>query len=165
MKEKEYQTIVHPFPPVFDSESSILILGTLPSVQSRENEFYYGHPRNRFWFVLSRLFSAPVPQTVEEKTALLLQHRIALWDVIYCCDIIGSSDSSIRNVVPTDLQPLLQAAPIKRIFANGQKAAQLYQKYQYLLTNREILPLPSTSPANATWNLERLTEVWRVILT
>lgn len=164
MKETSYQHIVHPFSPIFDRNSRILILGTLPSVKSRENAFFYGHPRNRFWKVLSRLFGDPAPETIPEKKKLLLEHNIALWDVIQSCDIHGSSDSSIRNVTPTDLCLILQTAPIHQIFANGAKAAQLYQKYQYPLTEREIIPLPSTSPANAAWDLERLTAAWNIIL-
>lgn len=164
MTENEYQTIVHPFTPIYDSSCKILILGTLPSVKSRENDFYYGHSQNRFWTVLSRLLCEPLPQTVEEKTDLLQRHHIALWDVIYQCDIKGSSDSSIRNVISTDLQPIFRTAPIENIFANGMKAGKLYQKYQYPMTKREITVLPSTSPANAAWNLERLTEAWSVIL-
>lgn len=164
MRENAYQTIAHPFPPIFDSSSRILILGTLPSVKSRENEFFYGHPKNRFWAVLSHLLCEPIPQTIAEKTDLLLRHRIALWDVVCQCAIKGSSDSSIRDVIPSDLTPIFQTASIERIFSNGLKASQLYQKYQYPLTQREIIPLPSTSPANAAWSLERLTEAWSIIL-
>ena len=164
MKESSFQHIVHPFPPICNAESRILILGTLPSVKSRENAFYYGHPRNRFWQVLSRLFLESIPETDEQKTDFLLYHHIALWDVVQSCDIRCSSDSSIKNAVPTDLKQILRSAPIQRIYANGGKAAQLYQKYQYPSTRREIIPLPSTSPANASWSLERLTEAWSVIL-
>lgn len=162
--DMEYQHIDHPFSPVYDERSRILILGTLPSVKSRENQFYYGHPQNRFWRVLARLFDSPLPQTESEKRALLIRNHVALWDVIQSCDIQGSSDSSIRNVVPTNLNMILSQTNILRIYANGSKAAVLYQKYQFPLTETEIIPLPSTSPANASWNLERLTEAWSVIL-
>lgn len=164
MNVTEYQHITHPFPPTYDASSEILILGTLPSVKSRENDFFYGHPRNRFWTVLSRLLEEPLPETIEEKTSLLLRNHIALWDVIQSCDIRASSDSSIRKVVPTDLRLILDQSPIRAIYANGSKAAELYRRYQFPLTMREIIPLPSTSPANATWNLERLCASWSVIL-
>ena len=154
----------HPFGPLYGENSRVLILGSFPSVKSRENEFYYGHPRNRFWKVLSHLLNVPVPETVEEKTQLLLEHNIALWDVVQSCDIHGSSDGSIRNVAPADLSIILNAAPIQNIYANGTKAGQLYQKYQYPLINREIIPLPSTSPANAAWNWERLMDAWSAII-
>ena len=118
----EYEHIVHSFEPVYDKASEILILGTLPSVKSRENNFYYGHKQNRFWKVLATLLKEPVPHTIEEKKAMLLAHRIALWDVIQSCDIKGSSDSSIKNVQPTDIGMILEKTNITRIYANGNKA-------------------------------------------
>ncbi len=157
----EYQHITHTFQPIYDEHSKLLILGSLPSVKSREQGFYYGHPRNRFWKVMAALFECPEPQTIEEKKVMLLEHRVAIWDVIDNCDICGSSDSSIRNVVPTDLSRVLQTAPIQRIFANGRTAGQLYRKWTEPMTGREIIDLPSTSPANAAMSLERLIEVWR----
>lgn len=160
MMPMEYTHITHPFEPVFDENSRILILGTLPSVASRENDFYYGHRQNRFWRVIATLTGEAVPQTIEEKKALLLRQGIALWDVIASCDIRGSSDSSIRNAQPTDLQRILSAAPIRRIYANGTTAAKLYTKYQQPATGIPITPLPSTSPANAAWTLERLCDAW-----
>lgn len=160
----EYQHITHPFDPIYDESSEILILGSLPSVKSRENAFYYGHPQNRFWRVIATLLDATVPNTIEEKRNLLLANRIALWDVIYSCDIRGSSDSSIRNVVPTDLQIILKSSKIRKIFANGKTAASLYRRYQLEKTGIEITALPSTSPANAAWTPERLCEAWRIIL-
>lgn len=160
----EYEHIVHSFEPVYDKASEILILGTLPSVKSRENNFYYGHKQNRFWKVLATLLKEPVPHTIEEKKAMLLAHRIALWDVIQSCDIKGSSDSSIKNVQPTDIGMILEKTNITHIYANGNKAGQLYQRYQYPATGRKATVLPSTSPANATWSLERLCEAWHVIL-
>ncbi len=160
----EYEHIVHSFEPVYDKASEILILGTLPSVKSRENNFYYGHKQNRFWKVLATLLKEPVPDTIEEKKAMLLAHRIALWDVIQSCDIKGSSDSSIKNVQPTDIGMILEKTNITRIYANGNKAGQLYKRYQFPVTGIEAMVLPSTSPANAVWSLERLCEAWHVIL-
>ena len=160
----EYEHIVHSFEPVYDKASEILILGTLPSVKSRENNFYYGHKQNRFWKVLATLLKEPVPHTIEEKKAMLLARRIALWDVIQSCDIKGSSDSSIKNVQPTDIGMILEKTNITRIYANGNKAGQLYKRYQFPVTGIEVMVLPSTSPANAAWSLERLCEAWRVIL-
>ena len=155
--------VKHEFDPIFDENSEILILGTLPSVKSREQNFYYGHPQNRFWKVIAALFEEPVPEKIPEKKDLLLKHHIALWDVIAECDIIGSSDSSIRNVVPADLSRILDHAPIRQIYANGGKAYELYQKYAYPITGREIVKLPSTSPANAAWQMERLLEAWAAV--
>lgn len=160
----EYEHIVHSFEPVYDKASEILILGTLPSVKSRENNFYYGHKQNRFWKVLATLLKEPVPDTIEEKKAMLLAHRIALWDVIQSCDIKGSSDSSIKNVQPTDIGMILEKTNVTQIYANGNKAGQLYKRYQFPVTGIEAMVLPSTSPANAAWSLERLCEVWHVIL-
>ena len=158
-----YTHITHPFKPIYDSSSKILILGTLPSVKSRENEFYYGHPKNRFWKVVAAVVGETEPKSVVEKTEMLLRHNIALWDVIDSCDIAGSSDSSIRNVVPTDLCGIIKESGIERIFANGKKAAELYNKYQRAATGMDITGLPSTSPANAAWSFERLLAEWKKI--
>ena len=160
----EYEHIVHSFEPVYDKDSEILILGTLPSVKSRENNFYYGHKQNRFWKVLATLLKEPVPETIEEKKAMLLAHRIALWDVIQSCDIKGSSDSSIKNVQPTDIGMILEKTNVTQIYVNGNKAGQLYKRYQFPVTGIEAMVLPSTSPANAAWSFDRLCEIWRVIL-
>lgn len=160
----EYEHIVHSFEPVYDKDSEILILGTLPSVKSRENNFYYGHKQNRFWKVLATLLKEPVPDTIEEKKAMLLAHRIALWDVIQSCDIKGSSDSSIKNVQPTDIGMILEKTNVTQIYANGNKAGQLYKRYQFPVTRIEATVLPSTSPANAAWSFDRLCETWHVIL-
>ncbi|MGN0386607.1 MAG: DNA-deoxyinosine glycosylase [Lachnospiraceae bacterium] len=156
----EYHTIEHNFEPVFNAQSQILILGSLPSVKSRENNFYYGHPQNRFWKLIATLCQAGVPQTIEEKKKLLYDHKIAVWDVIAKCDIIGSSDSTIKNVVPNDMQIILDHAPIKRIYANGGKAYELYMRYCYPYCKREIIKLPSTSPANAAFSMDKLLMVW-----
>ena len=160
----EYEHIVHSFEPVYDKDSEILILGTLPSVKSRENNFYYGHKQNRFWKVLATLLKEPAPETIEEKKAMLLAHRIALWDVIQSCDIKGSSDSSIKNVQPTDIGMILEKTNMTQIYANGNKAGQLYKRYQFPITGIEATVLPSTSPANAAWSLARLCEAWKTIL-
>lgn len=160
----EYQRVRHEFEPVYDSNSRILILGSFPSVKSREQQFYYGHPQNRFWKVLAGLTGYPVPQTIEEKKKMLLENGIAIWDVIAECEIIGSSDSSIRNVVPAELERVLQCADIRQIYANGGTAKKLFEKFQKKQCGREILGLPSTSPANAAFSLERLMEAWKVIL-
>lgn len=162
----EYEHVRHEFEPIFNEKSRILILGTLPSVKSREQNFYYGHPQNRFWKVLARICETEkVPESIKEKKIFLLEHQIAVWDVIAECDIIGSSDSSIKNVVPTDLNIILKNAPIQQIYGNGGKAYTLYQKYSYPKIQREMVKLPSTSPANAAWQIERLTESWRQICT
>lgn len=160
--DREYQHIRHEFEPVYDSTSRILILGTLPSVKSREQQFYYGHPQNRFWKVLGSLCDVEkIPETVSEKKEFLLKYHIAVWDVIAECDIIGSSDSSIKNVIPTDITRIIKEAPIREIYANGGKAWELYMKYCYEITGREIVKLPSTSPANAAFQMERLLKVWK----
>ena len=161
---KEYTHIVHPFGPLYDADATILILGSIPSVKSREQQFFYGHPQNRFWPILAALFGEEAPRSVEEKRALALRHHVALWDTIYSCDIVGSSDSSIRNVVPTDLRPILSGSKVRRIFCNGRTSVLYFQKYQAKTLGREALVLPSTSPANAAWTMEKLLEAWRVIL-
>ena len=156
---------VHPIAPVFDETSKVLILGSFPSVKSRETGFFYCHPQNRFWRDLAAVHGYPVPATIDEKRNMLLAHHVAVWDVIASCEITGSSDSSIRNVVPTDLGRLLADAPISAIFCNGGTALRLYQKYQQNSTGIPAAGLPSTSPANAAWTLNRLVSVWNVIRT
>lgn len=155
--------IIHPIQPVFDKESKVLILGSFPSVRSREEGFFYGHPQNRFWKVTACVFNEDVPLSVSEKKSFLLRNHIALWDVIGSCEIEGSSDSSIRNVTVNDLSPILDEAEIKAVFLNGRKAYQLYQKYMFRELEREGICLPSTSPANASWSIQRLAEAWKVI--
>lgn len=156
--------ISHPFEPVCDGACRALVLGTFPSVKSRANLFYYGHPQNRFWRVLAALFGAPVPDGVQEKRALLLANRVALWDVLAACDIRGSADTSIRNPVPNDIGQILRGAPIACVFANGQAAAALYRRYAQPATGVPAYALPSTSPANAAWTLERLVQAWQPLL-
>ena len=155
--------IEHPIPPLFDRDSTVLILGSFPSVKSREAAFFYGHPQNRFWKVLSSVFGDEVPVTIEEKRRFLLRRHVALWDVIGSCDIEGSSDASIRNVTPNDLRPILAFADIRAIFVNGKTAYRYYQKYTEPMLLRPAVCLPSTSPANAAWSLEKLIEAWRVV--
>lgn len=152
--------IQHPIKPIYDEHSRILILGSFPSVKSREEGFFYGHPQNRFWRVVAAVCKAETPVTVEEKKKFLLEHHIAVWDVIQSCDIVGSSDSSIKNVVANDLWIILECASIEKIFVNGKKAEQLYKKYIQPQIEREAVCLPSTSPANAAWSLEKLIETW-----
>lgn len=159
----EMESLRHPFPAIYAPDSRILILGSFPSVKSREQMFFYGHPQNRFWRVMATLLSADVPQTVEEKRAFLLANHIALWDVIASCDIAGSSDASIRNVVPNDLTPILETASIRQIFTNGGTAHRLYRKYIYPLTGREDTVLSSTSPANAARSLDALIDAWQPV--
>ena len=156
--------VEHPIRPVYDKNSHILILGSFPSVKSREANFFYGHPQNRFWKVLATVFGVEVPGTVEEKRAFLLVHGVAVWDVIKSCDIVGSSDSSIKNVVPNDLWEILNHADIRQIFVNGKTAEQYYKKYIEKEIGRKSICLPSTSPANAAWNVERLVTEWRQII-
>lgn len=154
---------IHSIQPVYNANSKVLILGSFPSVKSREQQFFYGHPQNRFWRVLAAVLDCQVPQDIPEKKAMLLDHGIAVWDVIASCTIEGSSDASIRDVVPNDISRILDAADIRSIFANGAKSHELYRKYIYPHTKREAIKLPSTSPANAAYTLERLLEAWRVI--
>ena len=160
----EVRRIVHPIEPVYDESSRILILGTMPSPKSREAGFYYSHPRNRFWPVLAALFEEPLPQSNEEKRALLLRHHVAVWDVIASCEIAGASDISIRNAVPNPIEELIAKTKIGAVYTTGQKAYQLYQKHCYPQTGIEAVPLPSTSPANAAMSLEKLIAAYRVIL-
>jgi hypoxanthine-DNA glycosylase len=150
----------HPFDPVFNGHSKILILGTFPSAKSREYGFYYGHPRNRFWQIIAHLTKANhIPATIDDKEQMLLASRIALWDIVKSCDVDGSADSGIINVVPNDLSIILEKARIGKIFANGNKAHNLCRAYPIDTTK-----LPSTSPANARYNLEMLIQKWKVIL-
>ncbi len=157
--------IIHPIEPVYDEESEVLILGSFPSVKSREQKFFYGHPQNRFWKVLAKVFNTGVPETIEEKKIFLLEHHIAVWDVIKSCEIAGSSDSSIRNVTVNDLGIILNNSKVKQIFVNGKTAEKNYIKYTYKSTGKKCICLPSTSPANAAWNLDKLVNEWEKIKT
>ena len=153
----------HPIPPVFDADSRLLILGSFPSVKSRAEGFFYGHPQNRFWRVVAAVFGEPVPQSVAEKKAFLLRNRVALWDVIRSCEINGSSDASIRSVRANDLRVILDAADIRAIYVNGKTALHYYREYTEPTIGRPAICLPSTSPANAAWSVERLLTAWKQI--
>ena len=178
--------LIHPIPPLYDETSRVLILGSFPSPKSREAQFFYGHPQNRFWKVMARVLdwhgdegSCPaggfsegsctadspvfVPSTTEEKRAMLLSNHVALWDTIASCEITGASDSSITNVTPNDLSPILETAKIRAVFCNGAASHKLYMKYIFPVTGREAVKLPSTSPANAAWSVDRLTAAWKTI--
>ena len=154
--------IIHPIPPLFDENSKVLILGSFPSVKSREAQFFYGHPQNRFWKVMAAVFDERVPETISEKREFLLRNHVALWDVIHSCEIVGSSDSSIKDVTPNDLRLILDAANIERVFVNGKTAEKYYKKYIEKMIGIKAFCLPSTSPANASSNLERLIEAWMI---
>jgi len=157
------ESIQHPIPPLYDKNSKILILGSFPSVKSREGCFFYHHPQNRFWKTLAAVLEQPLPESIEEKRFFLLKNHIAVWDTIASCTIEGSSDSSIKNVVPNDLSVILSEVPDLQIFCNGATSHQYYRKYQEKLTGRQALRLPSTSPANAAWSLDRLKNEWSII--
>lgn len=159
----EKKHIDHTFEPIYNQSSSILILGTFPSVKSRENEFYYGHPQNRFWKLLAALTEEETPQTILQKKEFLLKNHIAIWDVIQSCSIEGSSDSSISDVIPNDISEILNKSTVQMIFANGAKAYSLYQKYIFPTTQIEAFKLPSTSPANAAFSFERLQKEWNIV--
>lgn len=157
----EYQSLKHTFDPVFDEQSKILILGSFPSVKSRENQFFYGHPQNRFWKVMANVLNWDVPTTIDEKREMLLLNRVAVWDVIASCSIMGSSDTSIKDVVVNDFSRILENSKVERIYVNGGKAYELYHKYAEKATGIKAVKLPSTSPANAAWSLEKLTKAWK----
>lgn len=157
------ENIKHPIPPFYDENSKILILGSFPSQKSREQMFFYGHSQNRFWKVLATVLNSQMPKTVDEKRAFLKEHNIALWDVIASCDIEGSADSSIKNVVPNDLSMILESADIKMIYVNGKTAEKYFLKYQQNTVGRSAVCLPSTSPANAAWSLDKLCTKWEDI--
>ncbi len=155
----------HPIPPLYDSSSEILILGSFPSVKSRQAMFFYGHPQNRLWKVISAVYENKEPKTIEEKRQFLLSHHIALWDVIASCDIEGSADSTIKNVQANDLTVILNTANVRQIFVNGKTAERYYNHYIHPTIGRSAICLPSTSPANAAWSIDRLTDAWRVVRT
>lgn len=149
----------HPFPAIYNKNSRILILGSFPSVKSREVNFFYGNPQNRFWKVIVAITGSQCPDSIDAKKVLLLEKRIALWDVIQSCNLIGSQDSSIKDVVVNDLDPILEQAHIEKILLNGTTAYNIYKK-----VNRHSIPyykLPSTSGANARYSEQKLIEVWQ----
>ncbi len=163
MQKKLLNKVYHELEPIYDENSQILILGSFPSVKSRENHFYYGHPQNRFWRVLEHLFHT-ILIDIEDKKTFLYEHHIALWDVIESCEIQGSSDASITNVKINDIHKIIAESQIKTIYVNGKKAEELYNKYVYEQTNIPCILLPSTSPANASYTLEKLIKQWEVIM-
>lgn len=154
----------HTIPPLYNENSKILILGSFPSVKSRETEFFYGHPQNRFWKVMAALFREKIPESTEEKKSLLLSHGVALWDAVYSCDIVGSSDSSIKNVIPNDILFILSKTSVSKIFLNGKTAEKYYKKYIEKDIDIKAVCLPSTSPANASVSLDELIKKWSVII-
>ncbi|MBQ7398580.1 MAG: DNA-deoxyinosine glycosylase [Clostridia bacterium] len=155
--------ITHPIPPIYNKNSRVLILGSFPSVRSREIGFFYGHPQNRFWPLIAALCQERLPTSIEEKTELLLRHGIALWDVAAACEIRGSADSTLTKVIANDLSPIFEGASISQVFVNGSTAAKYYRRLIQPQIQRSAIVLPSTSPANATWSFERLLDAWRVI--
>lgn len=164
MPKDNYNTIVHPLEPCFTKESKILILGSFPSVKTREYGFFYGHPQNRFWRVMEILFNEELSNDIDERKDFLSRHKIALYDSIYQCDIIGSSDASIKNAQPSDLKEIIRGADIKEVFLNGSTSYKYYKKYHEKDLGHEGVKLPSTSPANARYRLDDLVNEWRVIL-
>ncbi|MBR3147707.1 MAG: DNA-deoxyinosine glycosylase [Eubacterium sp.] len=159
----ERVSLIHPIDPVYDEKSEVLILGSFPSVRSREAGFFYGHPQNRFWKVTAAVMEEDVPHTIPEKRDFLLRNHIALWDVIGRCSICGSSDTSIRDAEPNDLGVIIGASGLNRIFVNGKTAEKIYRKYTEKATGIRAVCLPSTSPANAAWSLEKLIQAWSII--
>lgn len=160
----EAGTVYHSIPPVYDENSRVLLLGTMPSPKSRAAGFFYGHPQNRMWKVLSRVFGEETPMGTAARRAFLLNHHIAMWDVLSACTITGADDSSIRNAVPNDIRPILEAAPIAGIFTTGKKALSLYKQHILPVTGREAVSLPSTSPANCRYEtLETLTAAYGIL--
>lgn len=155
------ENITHPIKPVYDNNSKILILGSFPSVKSREEGFFYGHKQNRFWTILSNIFDVDKPISIDDKKLLLINKNIAVWDVIKSCDIVGSSDSSIKNVVPNDINYIINNSNISTVFVNGKTAEKLYIKHVQPITNIKAICLPSTSPANAAWKTDKLAEHWK----
>lgn len=154
---------IHTIDPIYDKNSSVLILGSFPSVKSREGNFFYHHPQNRFWKVLSAVLCQQTPETIAQKREFLIKNRIALWDVIKSCDIENSSDSSIKDVKVNDIGMILNNADIQMIFTNGGKASALYKRYCQSITGIKACPLPSTSPANAGYSVEELIKRWSII--
>lgn len=147
--------VTHPLNPIYDKNSKVLILGSIPSIKSRELGFYYGHPNNRFWKILERVYNEEIPTDKKGKISFLKSHHIALFDVLKSCEINSSSDSSIKNPVPNDLKKIMEETNIKTVFTTGRKAYQLYQQYCYKMTNIKAIYLPSTSPANCKKGIEQ----------
>lgn len=163
--KKEKQKVMHEFDAYYNKNSKILILGSIPSVKSREYGFYYMHPQNKFWKVLAEVYQDVYPETIEEKKEFLKRHQIALWDVLSSCEIKGSSDSSIKNPIPNDIDRILKESSIKQIYTTGKTATKLYEKYCYPQVKRKSIYLPSTSPANiGNYSFEKLVEEYKILL-
>lgn len=163
--KKEKQKITHEFDAYYNKDSEILILGSIPSVKSREYGFYYMHPQNKFWKVLTFIYQDADPESLDEKKEFLKKHKIALWDVLSSCEIKGSSDSSIKNPIPNDINRILRESNIKSIYTTGKTATKLYEKYCYPNTKRKSIYLPSTSPANiGNYSFEKLVEEYKILL-
>ena len=162
----EYTRVGPGLPPLHGDRARVLILGSFPSPKSREQGFYYGHPQNRFWPLMAALTGSPVPEhdDILAKKQMIIQNGLAVWDVIRSCEIIGASDASIRNVEPNDLAALMAELGVERVVCNGSTSARLYRKYALPHTGLEAAALPSTSPANASFRLERLRQVWGNVL-
>ena len=161
--QEQYRHIKRTFGPVYNQNSKVLILGSFPSVKSREANFYYGHPQNRFWPLMGKILNREIPVSIEDRKMLMLDNSIALWDTIEECDIVASSDASIRNIIPVDILRVLEAADIAQIYCNGSTSCDLFIRYLEPVCGRKPVKLPSTSPANAAWNLDRLYEAWKQI--
>lgn len=164
MKNDNYTTIIHPLKPLYDKNSKILILGSFPSIKTRESGFFYGHKQNRFWKVLSEIFKKEIDEDISKRRKFLLDNKIAVWDSIYKCDIIGSSDSSIKEVVPTNLSEIFEKSDINKVFCNGNTSYKYYEMYQEKQFGYKAFKMPSTSPANAMYSLDKLVESWKIIL-
>lgn len=158
------EKVTHTFPPFYKEDSEILILGSIPSRKSRELNFYYMHPQNKFWKVLSKVFEEELPDTIEKKKDFLTRNKIALWDCIETCEIQASSDASIKNVIPTNLMKIIFQTQIKQIYTTGKKAQNLYEKYHEKKVGIKAVYLPSTSPANiANYTEEDLVKHYQII--
>lgn len=157
------ERIIHPFEALYNENSKVLILGSFPSVKSREVSFFYGHPRNRFWKVIPALFGEEEPVTIEKKKELILRRNLALWDSIHSCEITGSSDSSVKNVAPNDISGIIGNSKVSKVFCNGALSHKMYMKYIFPDTKIEAVKLPSTSPANAAYSLDKLIDEWKII--
>lgn len=165
MNNIKFEKTIHPFNPIFDKNSKILILGSMPSKESQKNGFYYGNSKNHFWKIISIICRAKEPQSIEEKISLLKKQNIALWDIIKSCDIIGSKDETIANVEVNKIEEILKKTKIQKIFTNGRKASEIYKKFVFEKTKINDIYLPSTSPANASFNIERLKKAWQIIFS
>ena len=158
------ERIQHPFQPVVDENCRVLILGSFPSLKSREDGFYYGHPQNRFWRMLAAVYEEEMPTDIPAKQTFLLRHHIALWDVIASCQIEGSSDASVKEAVPVDIERLIHVANIEKVICNGNLAMKLYHQHLEQKVGFKAIGMPSTSPANAACSLMKLVETWRTAL-